>query len=243
MRIIILCLFVLSWMSGRSYGQMAALDSDPPGNVPSSPLLLYQAATKSDQNLYNGRAYYIYDAREEEFQFYVDRKFEKGTVFYDGQRYDSIPMMYDLVRDELIIKHANGFENIVLQSPKVRYFDFYGHKYFWLVAGKQIDPNMTTGFYDHVYEGKSRVLVRRTKQRQERILEKKVIAQFPASTSYYVYANGLYHNISSKRALFSLFPEKKSELRKALREQGIKFRKNRERAIITMVARYDDLTK
>jgi hypothetical protein len=243
MRIFTLCLFLSYGLAGYSYGQLAGLQAAVSDNVPEYPLSLYKTATRDAQNLYNGRLYYIYDAREEEHQFYEERKFEKGTVFYDGQRYDSIPLMYDLVKDELVIKHINGFESMLLQSPKVGFFTTHNHIFFKLESGKDINPDMRTGFYDLLYDGKSKTLVRRIKQRQEKIVEKKVIALFPAKNFYYVYANAKYNPVHTRKAVLALFPEQKTELRKFLREQKIKFRKNRELAIITMVARYDELTK
>ncbi len=51
------------------------------------------------------------------------------------------------------------------------------------------------------------------------------------------------NGVHTRKSVIRLFPGQKAELRKALREQNIKFRKDRERAIVTMVARYDELTK
>lgn len=243
MRIFTIFFFLIYLIGGNTYGQMAALQPSVPANVPAYPLSLYRNATKEVQNLYNGRLYYIYDSREDEHQFFIDRKYEKGAVFYDGQRYDSIPMMYDIVRDELVIKHINGFEPILLQSPKVSFFTIYGHNYLNLKSGKDINPDMQTGFYDLIYNGKSKTLVRRIKQRQEKINEKKVIALFPEKNFFYIYSNGKYNEVHTRKSVTRLFPAQKTELRKALREQNIKFRKDRERAIVTMVARYDELTK
>jgi len=237
------CLFFLLGIIGNSLGQLADSKVIVPGNVPEYPLSLYKAATITSQNLYNGRLYYIYDSREEEFQFFDSRKLENGTVFYDGQRYENIPMMYDIVRDELVITHAKGYENILLQSAKVEYFSFYNHNFKRFESGQGINPEMKTGFYDQVYTGRTKMLVRRVKQRQEKILDKKVISQFPEKNIYYVYKDGRYHSVHSKKSVLALFPDQKKELRKELREQKIKFRKQRETAIVTMVTRHDELTK
>ena len=243
MKVFTPCLLFLIGIIGNSFGQLADSKATVPENVPEYPWSLYKAATNDAQNLYNGRLYNIYDSREEEFQFFDSRKLEKGTVFYDGQRYENIPMMYDIVRDELVITHVNGYENILLQSAKVEYFSFYNHNFKRFVSGQGINPDMKTGFYDQIYTGKTKTLVRRVKQRQEKILDKKVIAQFPAKNFYYVYKDGKYHTVHSKKSVLALFPDEKKELRKELREQKIKFRKQREIAIVTMVSRHDELTK
>jgi hypothetical protein len=243
MRIFTICFFLIYLIAGNTYGQIATMVPSVPSDVPAFPLSLYRSATKDAQNLYNGRVYNIYDSREEEHQFFIDRKYENGVVFYDGQRYDSIPMMYDIVRDELVIKHINGFEPILLQSPKVVFFRIYDHNYIHLKSGKDITPDMQTGFYDVIYNGKTKTLARRIKQRQEKISERKVIAMFPQKNFFYIYSNGKFNSVHTRKSVTKLFPSQKAELRKALREQNIKFRKDRERAIVTMVARYDELTK
>lgn len=242
MRIFTFCLFVFTCVFGSSYGQLAEVKSSVPEPVPEYPLSLYKKATADAQNLYNGRLYYVYNARDEEHQFFVNRKLEKGTVFYDGQHYDAVPMMYDIVRDELVILHANGYENILLQSPKVEYFSFYDHQFRRFESGKGINPEMRTGFYDELYTGKTKALARRTKEKQEKIAERKVIALFPEKVFYYIYKNGKYNSVRSRKSVLTLFPAHKSEMRRVLREKNIRFRKSRETAIVLMVTRYDELT-
>jgi hypothetical protein len=102
---------------------------------------------------------------------------------------------------------------------------------------------MRTGFYDVVYGGKSRTLVRRTKSRQEKIVDKRVIAYYPEKNFFYVFKDGRYHSVHTKKSALELFEDRKRELRKVLRENKIKFRKNREMAIVKMVETYDNLAK
>jgi hypothetical protein len=178
----------------------------------------------------------------DEHQFFEQRRWLNGMVLYDGQQFDSIPMLYDLFRDEVVIRHFNG-DHVLLQTVKVDSFIIDKHHFARLEAGKDINPQMRTGFYDIVYSGKSRTLARRTKQRQEKIVDKRVIAYYPEKTFFYVFKEGSYHPVHSKKSALELFPERKRELRKVLRENKIKYRKNRELAITTMVATYDKLAK
>ncbi len=206
------------------------------------PVARYKEATALTQNLYNGRLYYIYDARQDEHQFFENRKWIKGNVFYDGQKYDSVQMLYDIVRDEVVIKHFNG-DNLLLQSAKVKYFSLLNHNYERLLSGVDIEPGMRTGFYDMLYTGKSRAIVRRIKQRQEKIVDKRVITLFPPKNFYYIWKDGHYHSVHTRKSLMALFPEYQKMLKKSLREQNIRFRKERENAIVKTVALYDQLAK
>jgi len=247
MRFFTIIFLLLVLQRHHAYGQAASnllSNNKTPAETFSEPLktafpfALYKTATEQSQNLYNGRLYYVYDARMEEHQFFGDRKWQKGAIYYDGQRFDSIPMIYDINRDELVIKHFNG-DPLLLQSEKVDYFSKENHNFKRFESGKEISPQMRTGFYDILYEGKSKVLVRRTKQRQEKIVEKKVISLYPEKDFYYIRKDDRYYSVRSKKSVFALFPERKKELRKALRDEHIKFRKNRDAAIEVIVKAYD----
>jgi hypothetical protein len=235
--ITILCICLL----GHSYGQSVAVGSSAK-EIAAYPVAQYKKATEISQNLYNGRQYYMYDSRGEEHQFFIERKWRKGVVRYDGQLFDSIAMMYDIVKDELVIKHFNG-DHILLQSEKVDSFWLEQHDFQRLESGKDVNVQMRTGFYDILYDGKTRTIMRRTKQRQEKIVDKSVIALFPPKDFFYILKDGRYHSVYSKKSTIALFPEYKKELRRVLREPKIKFRKNREAAITRIAARYDELAK
>ena len=252
MRFFTLILSFLFFQNYVTFGQLAsnlsvdsktvlASQADSTGET-AFPISIYKQATLISQNLYNGRLYYVYDPRNDEHQFFGDRKWQKGVVFYDGQRFDSIPMVYDIVRDELMIRHFNG-DHLLLQSEKVDYFLKDGHIFERLEAGTEINAQMRTGFYDILYPGTSKALVRRNKQRQEKIVEKRVIALFPEKDFYYIKKGDRYYSVRSKRSVLNLFPDKKKELKKALRDEKIKFKKMRDVAITKVVVTYDSLAK
>lgn len=240
MRICTLAIFFFFNLALRSFGQTIA--ATEPSKETAYPVSMYKAATSQSQNLYNGRQYYVYDNRSEEHQFYEFRKWHKGVLMYDGQRFDSIPMLYDIFKDEVIIKHFNG-DHILLQSEKIDYFYVDNHTFERLEAGKDINEQMRTGFYDVLYNGKTRTIVRRVKQRQEKIVDKMVIALYPQKNNFFIRKGDRYHSVSSKKSAFNLFPEYKRELRKVLKDQKIKYRKNREVAIVTIVETYDKLAR
>ena len=241
MRFFTILFFAFLFTNHISYAQVAD-SSLSVKNVINLPVNQYREATAISQNLYNGRLYYVYDARQDEHQFFESRKWTKGVIYYDGQRYDSIQMLYDIVRDEVVIKHFNG-DNLLLQPAKVKYFNLMNHSYERLISGEEIEPSMRTGFYDLLYGGNTKALVRRTKQRQEKIVDKRVITLFPQKNFYYIRKDGHFHSVYSKKAVLSLFPEHQKILRKSLRDDKIKFRKDRENAIARIVALYDQLAK
>ncbi len=202
------------------------------------PVKTYQVATQFSQNLYNGRVYFLYDHKSEEHQFYNEREWYYGSVRYDGQRFDSVQLKYDIHRQELLIHHLNG-DHMILQSAKVSDFIIYNHHFKRLISGKDIADGMKTGYYDIVYNGKTQAIIFRRKDRQEKIDDKRVIALFPQKDMYYVYRSGAYKQVRTKKSVLALFPGHERTLKKSLRAKQINFRKNREEAILTMVQKYD----
>jgi hypothetical protein len=241
MRIFTILIFNAFFAIPICFGQLAD-SSLSVKNITKLPVQQYREATDISQNLYNGRIYYVYDARQDEHQFFESRKWIKGSLYYDGQSYDSVQMLYDIVRDEVVIKHFNG-DNLLIQPAKVRYFSLLGHRYERMTSGIEIEPGMRTGFYDLLYNGKTKAIVRRTKQRQEKIVDKRVITLFPQKDFYFIFKDGHYHQVHSKKAVFALFPENQKVLKRAFRDSKIRFRKDRENAIARIVALNDQLAK
>ncbi|GHB54472.1 hypothetical protein [Persicitalea jodogahamensis] len=214
---------------------------DSPGVT--AALTLYDSATVESQHLYNGKQYYVYDSREVEHQFFLTEDWTVGSVFYDGQQFEQVPLLYDIVRDQLVVRYRHGFGNVTLQNRKVRSFTLDGHDFMRVEADTGRVEGLRTGFYDQIYTGTTKVLARRRKERLQQLSETKITIAFPVKDQYYLYKNGEYQPVQSKRSVLMLLPEHKRQLKRELRKQNLSFRQNREEAIKIMAARYDELTK
>ncbi|MDJ1473679.1 hypothetical protein [Xanthocytophaga flava] len=199
----------------------------------------YRKSTEESQHLYNGPEYYIYDARSTEHQFFKSDEMEEGSVYYDGQFYPNVLIMYDIVKDEVAIEHLNRYDQLQLQKEKVRYFTVLNHHFIRL---EKANTGLRTGFYDILYEKRLKVLARRIKERDEVIEQMKIVVEFPAKNFFYIYKDGIYHNVSSKGSVLKLFQDQKKALRKYIRENQLRFKKDRENAIVKVTAHYDQLT-
>jgi hypothetical protein len=203
---------------------------------------MYRDATILSQNLYNGRIYYMYDSREEEFQFFKDRKPFAGIISVENQTYQGIPLLYDLVTGEVVVKHFDG-DFIIIPFMKVNSFQIHDHHFKKLKQGEDINENMPTGFYDLVYDGVTQLLIRRMKVRQEKIQDRKVVVEFHIKDQYFIKKNERYYQVHTKKSILNLLPEHKKELRRSIRDFEDGFRRNREEAMIKMVNIHDQLSK
>ena len=206
-------------------------------------LALYDSATVESQHLYNGKQYFVYDSREVEHQFFLTEDWTVGSVFYDGQQFERVPLLYDIVKDQLVARYRFGFGNVTLQNPKVRSFTLAGHDFMRVEADTGRVEGLRTGFYDQLYTGKTKVLARRRKERLPQLSETKITIEFPVKDQLYLYKNGEYQPVRSKGSVLALLPEHKRLLRKELRKQNLSFRQNREASVVAMANRYDELNK
>lgn len=211
-------------------------------HIPEFPLSLYKAATHSSQNLYNGRRYFLNDPTSIQHQFYGDRKWYVGSVLYDGQQFDSIHLMYDILKDELIIRDLDK-NFMLLPVERVQSFAYNQHYFERLVSGIEIPSYMKTGFYDMLYNGNVKLIIQRRKNRQEKIIDMKLVTEYEPLDSYYIFRHNTYWPVKKKKSVLALFPEHARELKKAARKLKIPYRKNREQVILEMVKHYDEISK
>jgi sulfur transfer complex TusBCD TusB component (DsrH family) len=203
---------------------------------------LYDSATTESQQLYNGPQYYVYDSPAEEHQFFLSEEWKIGSVFYDGQLFRDVPLLYDIVKDQLVARYKQGFGNVALQSQKVGYFTLPEHRFVRVEADTGRVEGLRTGYYDQLYGGKTKIVARRTKERQQDITERKVIIHFPQKDVFYLYQDGIYHAVRSKKTVLAYLENQKRPLKKYLRENNLSFRDDREAAILGLAAYYDQLT-
>lgn len=234
-KIIFILLMVVSQTYGQSRDTVSIVSID-------FPLSLYKDATQLSQNLYNGRIYYMYDSREIESQFFIERKPFTGSISIEKQTYHGIPLLYDLVKEEVVVRHFDG-DFIIIPFVKVNGFTIHDHHFKKLIQGQDINENMDTGFYDLAYDGTTKLIIRRIKLRQEKIIDRSLIVEFHEKDQYFIKKNDYYYPVHSKKSVLNLLPEHKKELRRAARSYENGFRKNREEAINKMVNIHDQLSK
>lgn len=198
----------------------------------------YYKFTDQRSRLYNGKEFIPYDPRLEGHPYFGDGEMHRGYVFYDGLRFDSVNILYDIVKDELIIQHFDVFFKIVLIASKVKEFKVQDHHYIRLVKDSLNLLPVATGYYDLLSNGKTKLLVKRTKRIDETVTDR-INQKIVAKDFYYVIKDDVYYPVKSYKSLLAIFKDRSKEIRSDLRRNKIKFRKNREAAITRAVKFYD----
>jgi hypothetical protein len=203
---------------------------------------LYYQYTDKQSRLYTGLGTYDYPAFVQGHPYFMDSAWKNGSVVYDGLSYRNVPMMYDLVKDELVILHYNNVQKLTLLSEKIKEFNLQGHHFVRIEKDTQNKESLPVGFYDRLYNDHSVVLARRTKIIEEKITT--VVERFiTAHDHYYVQKDGVFHEVHSYGNLIAILKDHAREIKQYLRKNRIRYGKNRENAIIKAVAYYDTLKK
>lgn len=214
--------------------------SDDSGSAGSSAKIvgLYQEKVAGQSPLYQGREYLGFDNRIIGHAFFASDEWSQATIQYDGVLYEGVRLLFDIVNEEVIVLHPNDYAKIKLLNEQISWFSFSGHTFIRL-AGNEAVPE--AGLYERLYDGKLMVLAKRKKQLSSYTSDKELIREFEEKNRLYIKKEGIYHAVKSKRSVLKVLKEQKKELRRFLRKNKIKYRKNRDAAIVKMAGFYDSL--
>lgn len=204
----------------------------------------YHQVIASQSRLYNGSEYVPYAFKlDDGSHYFLSDTLEVGSVVYDGLRFDNVAMMYDQVKDQLVVQEAGNFFKIYLVNEKVSEFSLLGHTFVRIVPDSLNARVMSTGFYDRRYQGKSGVYVKTSKMIQEATTNDGIKRTINSVIRYYVLMAGKFHPVKKEKSVLALLGDKKKEVRQYLRKNKIKYKKDRATAIASTIAYYDQLIK
>lgn len=224
------------------YGQDTVSAADPRKPLIDTTIALYHQFTDKQSRLYNGPEHIPYSPALEGHAYFLDKLIHTGTVVYDGIIYNNVKMQYDLIRDYLVIVHFDGFFRMNLVTEKVKEFSFNGHQYVRLEKDSVNGLPFADGFYDKLYSGSMTVLTKRTKRIEETVTDR-LIQKVVEKDFYYVYNGKKYIHVRSFKSLLDIVKDRSKEVRQYLRKNKIRYRKERENAIVKAIEYYDSLKK
>nr|WP_221452729.1 hypothetical protein [Mucilaginibacter sp. FT3.2]MBB6231550.1 hypothetical protein [Mucilaginibacter sp. FT3.2] len=194
--------------------------------------------------LYNGFVYDSYDSSIKGNAYLDDvDAWKGGTVDYDGQSFENVPMLYDIYTDQLVVLLYNHASPFALVNNKITSFDLHG-RHFVRVPNNNL--GIKTGFYEQLYDGKSQVL-----KKVEKALKsvsgsngrERYFTPSADAPDYYMKKGGTYYKVSSQNSVLDLLADKKKELKQHIKDKHIQFDGLRELALASVAAYYDSLTK
>ena len=244
-----LSFFSTLFLIAPSFSQSMQKDSPTDAQVKNA-IAVYDHYNANNAPVFNGNEYLFYTFKMEGDPFfgtgiYGDESvsFVEGWVSYNGRKYGSVALLFDIVRDQLVILSPDQKTPIIMHNEFVDSFSLLGHTFIALKEDHK--QNLyNTGFYDLLYNGKNvQFLERRSKVLNPRIVSNTMITNFPAKNRFYIHKNGLYYLVSNKKDVFRVYSDRIKDLKKLMRQNHLKLRrKNFETAASKVSGFYDQLT-
>ena len=206
-----------------------------------SVIKIYYNTVGENMQLYNGSEYAGSFSSSIGHPYFETDRLQKGTILYDAVLYRDIALSYDLVRDELIISNYSQQFNLKLVTEKVVYFTLLNHVFVRIEPDSLIVGAVASGFYEMLYNGKFMVVAKRAKRLQSGAAEDK--PRFIQYDHYFVRHENSFKEVESERDLLDLFNEQKTDVKKYLRKNDLRFKKDPGNTIVKAAEYYDQLKK
>jgi hypothetical protein len=170
-------------------------------------------------------------------QFFGTEEAKSADILYDGYQYHAVPVWYDIINDQLIIKQATSPLLIKLIGEKISRFTLDGHTFIHLNAELPPESEMPAGFYDLIFDDTFQVLVKRIKNVQERPTTIGIDAKFRERDQIFIKKGNTFYPVSSKSDLLNSLPEKRKELQKYISAHKLSFKTPDREASVLAIAK------
>lgn len=195
----------------------------------------YQQAVKDRAILYRGEQFLPYTFRANGNPFWEKDAFKKGDITFEGKLYHDVLINVDAHAQRVLVQLPSSPFSVTLAPDLVSSFTMDGRRF----EGVGPDGVLPEGFYEIIGDGTERVYKRVDKPLQSSVnnvngkpigyydknYRADAISFFAMKRTYYFRdAKGSFSRLSGKSSLLKHFPERKSELRKAVMNAGLKWK-------------------
>jgi hypothetical protein len=190
--------------------------------------------------LFNGRIWRNQYSKAFGDQFFMANTFLKGSVIFNGQKFNNLDLMYDIANDELILR-IDFHPTILLNKEMVDSFDlFFENSIYHMINAGNDTSGVLKGYVNVLYDGPSSLIVKYTKMLQPLAVDGKYDL-FYQEHRIYVRKDTEIYNVSGKRELLNLLEDKKKEIRDYLKSMKIKITRKDPITFIAVLKYYDSL--
>ncbi|KUJ63439.1 hypothetical protein AR687_03960 [Flavobacteriaceae bacterium CRH] len=170
---------------------------------------------KENLDLNNGVLYTNPYRTTNDDNLFLNDRFEKGNVSYNGQMYYDTSLKYDIYRDILILNPQGASEliGVSLSTEKVDSFTISNRNFIKIRKEKYTFPGFSTGYYETSLFNENFIFyIKHSKNIQKKIKEDGIYYSSKSNNDFYLdYEKKLYY-INGKSDLIKLFPEKKKQI-------------------------------
>jgi hypothetical protein len=190
--------------------------------------------------IYNGPRYYLLPQAVKGSPYFLGSvTFEPASIQYNGTWYTNVPMLYDAYADLMVSTSRNIIYSF--RSEKLTDVNLAGHHFISMDASKSL--NLSPGYYDELYGGRSEVVVKRSRTVVKRAGSQSLETLYENKDEIYIKKGGSYLSVSSKHSVLNVFKDKAKQLKEYLSAAHISYRKDKEGSIAKLAAYYDKISQ
>lgn len=212
------------------------------------PELILAGETVNQQNnsdkmiLLNGRIWRNQYPRVTGDQFFLGNIYFKGSVTFNGRKFDNLDLKYDIHNDELILS-IESYPVIMMNKEMVDSFSLIAGNWTFHVINAGTDTsNVLRGYVNVLYNGPSTLYVKYAKMIQPLGDEGKYDLFYQKHQAY-LKKGPVIVTVEGKRKLINLLEDKKNEIRDYMKRSRIKIMKQDPYTFIPILEYYDSLMK
>ena len=207
---------------------------------------LYHRFLSPENGLYDGSeyTYYIYYPYtiNEGHPFFQTKDFDTGSVFYNNMLYEKVPLLFDIVHEELLINDPSHIFIIRLNTARIGWFIISGHTFVHLFSDSINHTVLNPGFYDLLYNGNTSLFKKVSKVLMENTASSEGIKEYIAeSDEYFIKKNKQYYRIKNKKSLMLIVNSNKKEVEQFIRKNKLNLKKDLDNSLVKIVAYYDGI--
>ncbi len=203
----------------------------------------YVSAIKEDLELFNGKEHVEYQfSFEYGSPYFFESSFSKGDVTYQNKTYKDIPLMYDIIKDEIAILNYKLYR-LIPDKTKVDAFTVHGHHFIKLANSISNYKELPKGYFDLLYNGEISMLAKRTKNIQNRYKNTSIETRVYSKDFFYIQKNNTLLEFRSKKSFLKLLSDKKKEIAQFTRQNNLSYRAGKEQTMVKIISYYNSILK
>ncbi len=206
--------------------------------------LQYQQFIGKSAPLYSGLQYVEYVSRiNEGHPFLLQPDFVKGTVMYDNILYENVDLMFDLLRNRVVVKDASGLFRLTPDPEKISRFTLGDHLFVKPEADNELLSK--SNFYEVLYTSNRLTLLKKENKKLDEAMNPPGVPGLKrtvlSSTDFYIKKHGVYYRLNRSRQILAVFKDRKTEIRQLMRQKDFRLKTDPDAALVRLVVYYDSL--
>lgn len=202
----------------------------------SNPQNSFMDSVDVNDPLFNGMQHSGYLPSIEGIAYYKTSDWQNGSIIYRDIFYPHVQLKYNLVEDQVIVRHPNGYTMVALFTPRIQSFTFQDYRFVYLDDSSLHIPR---GIYHVVIKGPISLYIKHSKFIEEKVGQTQIERKFLEKDLYYAVKDGTFYPINKQQNLLELVKEQRGEIRSYLRSKKIKFKRNQAAAIPEIIQYYN----